>query len=60
MSEEREAYYIALITAIDASGISPGFARVSHECPEGFEITLTIPQTCVDNFVGDHLKDTAA
>jgi hypothetical protein len=47
-SPEREAYYLALISAIDGTGISPGFARVSHQCADGFEITLTIPQSIVD------------
>lgn len=39
VSQDRVSYFVALITAIDASGLSPGYARISHECHEGIEIT---------------------
>jgi len=48
--EQRTRYFLEVTKAISAAGLSPGFARITHEEPDAFEITLSIPNSALKDY----------
>lgn len=48
--EQRTHYFLEVTKAISAAGLSPGFARITHEEQDAFEITLSIPNSALKDY----------